>query len=417
MGLGFGRSSTGLGGLGGAPSQQQLHRQARRLYVGGLPIGTTDAAMRSFFDDVLSKSYMPGDHIVSVFINHEKRFGFLELRTIELTTAVLQLDGLFFNGHQLKIKRPNDYNASAAPLPSGPPILLRVGDVGVLSSQVQDGPNKIFVGGLPYHLTEADVRELLEPFGPLKSLHLVRDAGATLNKGYAFCEYVNPIAGEGACQGLNGIQISGKTMSVKKAMVATAAAAAASAGVSGLASAPLPGAMSGMGLLPNAMNIPMPMGAPIGMGMPGAMGMAFSAPLPVAAAAVAPPLPGQAAPPLLPPLPPVPAPAPVPTPAVQTCVISLHNAVTTTELEDPAEYEDILLDMKGEMERHGALTGLWMPKTKADFGHGLVFARYATKEDAERGFKALHGRTFADRLVVCKFEDEGITTRLGPNAA
>jgi splicing factor U2AF subunit len=52
---------------------------------------------------------------MTVYINRERNFAFVELNTIELTTACLQLDGIKFNGQSLRIRRPNDYNPSVVP--------------------------------------------------------------------------------------------------------------------------------------------------------------------------------------------------------------------------------------------------------------------------------------------------------------
>ena len=45
----------------------------------------------------------------------------------------------------------------------------------IISTNVSEGPNKIFVGGLPSYLNEEQVKQLLTTFGPLKSFNLVRD--------------------------------------------------------------------------------------------------------------------------------------------------------------------------------------------------------------------------------------------------
>ena len=52
-----------------------------------------------------------------------------------------------------------------------------------------DGPDRIFVGGLPYYLTEEQIRELLSSFGPLKAFDLVKDRDTGNSKGYGFCVY------------------------------------------------------------------------------------------------------------------------------------------------------------------------------------------------------------------------------------
>jgi splicing factor U2AF subunit len=49
------------------------------------------------------------------------------------------------------------------------------------------------VGGLPYNLTEDNVKELLTVFGALKSFHLVKEPGMTTSKGYGFCEFVDAV--------------------------------------------------------------------------------------------------------------------------------------------------------------------------------------------------------------------------------
>ena len=42
-------------------------------------------------------------------------FAFLELKTMELATAVLELDGIVFKETQLKMRRPSDFNPSLVP--------------------------------------------------------------------------------------------------------------------------------------------------------------------------------------------------------------------------------------------------------------------------------------------------------------
>lgn len=46
-----------------------------------------------------------------------------------------------------------------------------------------DHPDRIFVGGLPYHLTEEQCRELLGSFGAIKAFDLVKDRDTGLGKG------------------------------------------------------------------------------------------------------------------------------------------------------------------------------------------------------------------------------------------
>ena len=160
--------------LAAAAGPQQT-RHARRLYVGNLPIGVTEDQIHVEFSQAIERAYVPPpplteDPILSVYINHERRFCFLEFKTVEMTTACMSLDGYTLQGQALKIKRPNDYSEALAPRvhPSALPN-LDVSRLGMISGTVLDGPNKIFIGGLHYHLTDAQVLELLQAFGPVKA--------------------------------------------------------------------------------------------------------------------------------------------------------------------------------------------------------------------------------------------------------
>ena len=69
-----------------------------------------------------------------------------------------------------------------------------------------DGPDKIWIGGLPYYFNEEQVKELLSAFGELRAFHLARD-GMGKSKGYAFCEYLDHNLTDLACAGLNGMEV------------------------------------------------------------------------------------------------------------------------------------------------------------------------------------------------------------------
>jgi hypothetical protein len=133
----------------------QQTRHARRLYIGQLPPNVTEEELHVFFRQAIEQALVSkstaddDDPILSVYINHERRFCFLEFRTVEMATACLALDGIDIGGKgTVKVKRPNDYNPTSAPKvhPSAIPV-LDVSKLGIVSGTVQDGPNKIFIGG------------------------------------------------------------------------------------------------------------------------------------------------------------------------------------------------------------------------------------------------------------------------------
>ena len=52
----------------------------------------------------------PGAPISSVYMNNEKRFAFLEFRSVEECSNAMAFDGLVCKGEQVKIRRPHDYD-------------------------------------------------------------------------------------------------------------------------------------------------------------------------------------------------------------------------------------------------------------------------------------------------------------------
>ena len=59
--------------------------------------------------------------------------------------------------------------------------------------------------------------ELLEAFGPIAKFDLVRDKENGNSKGYGFVVYQDVSVTDIACQGLNGMQMGDKTLTVRRA--------------------------------------------------------------------------------------------------------------------------------------------------------------------------------------------------------
>jgi arginase family enzyme len=80
-----------------------------------------------------------------VYINHKKCFAFVELKSIELTTACLELDGVVYRNSVLKVQRANEYKPEAVgPHGARPTVKLSLpqevfsGTVAVQAPTVQD---------------------------------------------------------------------------------------------------------------------------------------------------------------------------------------------------------------------------------------------------------------------------------------
>jgi len=190
----------------------------------------------------------PGNAVVNVYINKDKNFAFVEFRTVEETSNAMALDGIMFEGVSVRVRRPNDYNPAAAAAlgPSNPSPSLNLAAIGLASAGggTSDAQERVFVGGLPYYLTEDQCRELLGSFGQIKTFDLVKDRETGNSKGYGFVVYVDPAVTDIACAGLNGLKMGDRTLTVRRATEG-----AKDAGAGGMPMMPGMGMMPGMATL------------------------------------------------------------------------------------------------------------------------------------------------------------------------
>ncbi|KAI4331428.1 hypothetical protein MLD38_029618 [Melastoma candidum] len=332
---------------------QQATRHARRVYVGGLPPSANEQSVATFFSQVMAaiggNTAGPGDAVVNVYINHEKKFAFVEMRSVEEASNAMALDGIIFEGAPVKVRRPSDYNPSLAATlgPSQPNPNLNLAAVGLTpgSAGGLEGPDRIFVGGLPYYFTEAQVRELLESFGPLRGFDLVKDRETGNSKGYAFCVYSDLSVTDIACAALNGIKMGDKTLTVRRANQGT--------------NQPKPEQESVL------LHAQQQIALQKLMYQPGALA---------------------------------------------TKVVCLTQIVTADELRNDDEYEEILLDMQEEGGKFGNLVNVIIPRPGADGdlspGVGKVFLEYADVDGATKARNGLNGRKFGGNIVTADFYPE-----------
>uniref|UniRef100_A0A1D1XKA3 Splicing factor U2af large subunit n=1 Tax=Anthurium amnicola TaxID=1678845 RepID=A0A1D1XKA3_9ARAE len=350
---------------------QQATRHARRVYVGGLSPTANEQSVATFFNQVMAviggNTAGPGDAVVNVYINHDKKFAFVEMRSVEEASNAMALDGIIFEGAPVKVRRPSDYTPSLAATlgPSQPnpdlnlaAVGLSPGSAGALEGMdcwpwpipslpsMLEGPDHIFVGGLPYYFSESQIRELLESFGPLRGFNLVKDRETGNSKGYAFCVYQDPAVTDIACAALNGIKMGDKTLTVRRAIQAAVQPR------------------------PEQENI------------------LFQAQQQVALQKQLMFQPG----------------------ALPTKVVCLTQVVSADELKDDEEYEDIMEDMRTEGGKYGKLVNVVIPRPNPNGdpvpGVGKVFLEYEDLDGSYSTKTGLHGRKFGGNEVVAVYNAE-----------
>lgn len=76
---------------------------------------------------------------------------------------------------------------------------------------------KLYVGNLPFNVTEEDLTEKLSQFGTVESVKIISDRDTGRSKGFGFVEMGSDSEAHAAIDGLNGRDFSGRPMVVNEA--------------------------------------------------------------------------------------------------------------------------------------------------------------------------------------------------------
>jgi RNA recognition motif-containing protein len=75
----------------------------------------------------------------------------------------------------------------------------------------------IYVGQLPYNVTEEELREMFLQYGEVASLNLIMDRYSGQSKGFGFIEMPNNSEADQAIKGLNKSMLKGREIKVNQA--------------------------------------------------------------------------------------------------------------------------------------------------------------------------------------------------------
>ncbi|GJL51599.1 RNA recognition motif domain-containing protein [Candidatus Nitrospira salsa] len=76
---------------------------------------------------------------------------------------------------------------------------------------------KIYVGGLPYATTDAELNDLFAAHGTVESVKIITDKFTGQSRGFGFVEMAGSEEGNAAIAALNGTQLDGRTLTVNEA--------------------------------------------------------------------------------------------------------------------------------------------------------------------------------------------------------
>jgi RNA recognition motif-containing protein len=78
-------------------------------------------------------------------------------------------------------------------------------------------PVRLFVGNLPYDVTEPDLREFFSPVGPLSFVIIPVDRETGKQRGFAFVEFSDPAQAEEASRRFNNQPFKERTLTINEA--------------------------------------------------------------------------------------------------------------------------------------------------------------------------------------------------------
>ena len=75
----------------------------------------------------------------------------------------------------------------------------------------------IYVGNLPYQLTEDELKETFEEFGEVESAKIIMDKYSGRSKGFGFVEMPNDEEAKQAIESMNDVDVKGRNIRVNQA--------------------------------------------------------------------------------------------------------------------------------------------------------------------------------------------------------
>ena len=79
--------------------------------------------------------------------------------------------------------------------------------------------NKLYVGNLPFSITEGELRDLFEPHGTIESLNVIMDRDTGRPRGFAFVEFADAGSADKAQRALDGQEVGDHRVYVPQKLV------------------------------------------------------------------------------------------------------------------------------------------------------------------------------------------------------
>ncbi|KAI9481240.1 MAG: hypothetical protein EXX96DRAFT_480892 [Benjaminiella poitrasii] len=229
---------------------------------------------------------------------------------------------------------------------------------------------RLYVGSLHFSLTDNDVRQIFEPFGPLDFVNLHRDTETGRSKGFGFIQYKNSADAKQALEKMNGFELAGRPLKV--------------------------GLVTEKPSVSGTNNFNLDDEETEGVALNSLSRAELMAKLAARDFNDSQQSPSVAAPINAPPKPFIPTSA--------SRYIMLNNMFNPSEETEPDWVSDLETDIKLECEKFGHVEHI---KVNAD-SMGEVFLRFDSTDSAEKAVAALNGRWFGGKQITAAYVSEAI---------
>jgi len=184
------------------------NEDSRKLFVAGLPDSITEEVLKQLFEatgGTVSEISLPKDRATG----RPRGFGFVTLATSEQAQAARDsLDGSFQAGKSISV-RP--FQAEPPKREAGAP-----GPRGAGAGPQQAADRTLYVGNLPYDVTQEEVEGLFPSPQDVARIHLPLDADGR-RRGFGFVTMSTPESAREAVDALRGAELRGRRLVINLA--------------------------------------------------------------------------------------------------------------------------------------------------------------------------------------------------------
>ncbi|ORZ18826.1 hypothetical protein BCR42DRAFT_436152 [Absidia repens] len=235
---------------------------------------------------------------------------------------------------------------------------------------------RLYVGSVNYTLTDHDLRQVFEPYGPIDFVDLHKDLATGRSKGFAFIQFRNVADAKEALSKMNGFELAGRNLKV--GMVTEKSQQPNNGQGNGINdSGPLDDDSAGMTL--NSMSraeLMKKLAARETDLMPTAEKVTQQPAVNV---------------------------PPIPTPTVVSSrTILLNNMFDPADETEPDWVQELTVDIKEECQQYGTVEHIYVNPNSM----GEVYLKFGSVEAGEKAVQALNGRWFGGRQIQAIFMPE-----------